>query len=122
MDKGNAMALILRWVARVSSVLYLVLFLFLLGASLMGESREVTMTLAEKISFGCVAAYFIGLILAWEKEMAGGVLALCSTAAFAAVLRDAPNALHLFMVSPALLFIVSHLLTCLKNKGKETSS
>jgi len=110
-DFYSSIGKILRWIARVSSVLYLVLFLFLLVSSLMGEVREYTMTLTEKPSYGCVFAYFAGLLLAWRNEVLGGLIAICSTVAFAAVLRDAPNPMHMAMLAPAVLFILAHLLS-----------
>ncbi len=68
---------IMRWVARVWSILAFVLGLILL-VSILVEQRVEPQTSIYWLLFGLWFASLLGLLAGWRWEMAGGIIALTS--------------------------------------------
>ena len=104
-----ATILAIRWTARIMGAGYLAFFLYFFIAHLISEPEPGTnpVNMREAIAFVFVFVYFAGLLLAWKWERPGALTALLAIVAFMVTLQDSPNTLHLFMVTPALLFAIA---------------
>ena len=97
---------ILRWIARIWGLLYLLFFLlFFIGESITSSQDTNPMTLRGGLGLAFVFVYFAGLILAWKWEGTGALIAITFTAAWAVVIQEY-SLLTLFMAAPGILFIV----------------
>ena len=108
--KAASVVLVVRWVARVWSILSILTVLtFGLGAGL--ASRGLAPTAQEWLALS-LFPIGVGLAIAWSHETLGGTLALASVAAF--YLWNFARAGHLprgpfffLMAAPGLLFLIA---------------
>ena len=110
---GNRSLLVLRWITRVASGLAaLVILLFFVGEGLAeGLGPLLGMSTREALMMVAFAAVWIGLILGWRWELAGGLLTLVGMTAFYlldyAFSGTWPRGPYfLLLASPGLLFVI----------------
>src|ERR1017187_7905581 len=79
-----------RWTARIVGTLMFLLFLaFFLGE---GPPHLSSLTSTERLQFLCIAALFLGLVIAWKWEGLGGLITVAAFSFLVAI-----NANHLRM-------------------------
>lgn len=73
---------VLRWITRVIGILIVLLFLvFFIGEA--DFSQPVSLTLPEMLSILCIPVLLIiGIVIAWKKEVLGGIIILASVLIF----------------------------------------
>ena len=105
-------ALGMRWTARVLSVISVAtLCMFLFGENGNGPTPKELLLLAF-----FPAGVMIGLVIAWWRELLGGIIALTSVGIFLVLLASLSDGglrgtgYFLLFASPALLFIASGLM------------
>ena len=72
---------VLRWTARISSILLISFFMFFFIADLfeaIGRTTSEPMKSKDIINLSLMGIMFIGLLLAWKKEFAGGLITVLS--------------------------------------------
>ena len=79
----NRYVTIIRWIARIWSILSLAFLLLFFGASIIGSIGTDTFVFKDVLQF----VFFpiglaIGLIIAWKWEGLGGIIAIASIIAF----------------------------------------
>ena len=100
---------VLKWSARILSILLVVLFLlFLIGEGVPGSTG---LTLIETAMFSALFVVFLGFVLAWIRELAGGILSLAGFIVFLILEGDLEVGVLLSaMALPSILFIISGML------------
>jgi hypothetical protein len=112
---------VIRWAARISSILFLGGFAFMFTRWTIDPSTLTTREWLSLLFFPIGAS--IGMILAWWKEGLGGALTLVSV--FVCVLihdASAGGAYTLTCASPGLLFVLSWLLSVMRPDPGEASA
>lgn len=106
----------LRWAARVVGTLTVALFLFIFSGEVIADGFEfsglVGLSLGEYLEFVAVFVMMVGAILAWWRELAGGVLCVAGGALFNIVESLQAGQVDLFwfplvFVGIGLIFILS---------------
>ncbi len=116
---GNRKAVqVVRWIARISAGLAAALILLIFVGEGLAEGFQSILHLTTRETAMMVAfiAVWLGLVLGWKWELAGGLLAICGTAAFYlldyAFSSTFPRGpFFLLFASPGLLFIYCGLKT-----------
>ena len=108
---------IIRWIARIWSILSLAFLLLFFGASIFSSSGTDTFTFKDVFQF----VFFpigltIGLIIAWKWEGLGGIIAIGSIIAFhlqMLITHGKPDFVLLIelLVAPGILFILYWILS-----------
>ena len=81
--KRNKVAITIKWIARIWSILSLAFLLLFFGASIIGSIGKETFVFKDVFQF----VFFpigltIGLIIAWKREGLGGIIAIGSIIGF----------------------------------------
>jgi hypothetical protein len=105
-DRGTLSIRVLRWTARAASLVSLA-FLAMFATSGGAAPSAMEWLLIAFFPIGVA----LGMIVAWHREILGGVIAASSLAAFHALLlldgsRPAPGWWFLVVASPALALLV----------------
>jgi len=112
------LAMVFRWTARVWSLLSLAFVLaFLIGDALSGSDQSVPLSWTDAVGVALFpTGVLAGMALGWWREVAGGILGLCSLAAFYLFLtivsgRVPGGPYFALFAAPAALFLIAGLLT-----------
>lgn len=114
-NKDQKTTEILRWIARVWSLVILFFFLLILIGEIISSHTEEAMTLSDVgMLFLFPFATCVGLVLAWRWELLGGVISLTSIILFTAIMSIAGRfntpsrflILLAFIAVPGVLFII----------------
>ena len=98
---------LLRWTARILSMLYLAFFLFMLIAHLVEDPGQfAALTFREGLGFLFVGVLFVGYLLGWKWEILGGALGVVATIAFSVAIGN-PGPLLLILPIPGFLYLSS---------------
>jgi hypothetical protein len=103
---------IIRWIARVLSILFIGFILLLLIDEIVFPHTEAVFQVRDIIAMIFFpTGVVVGLILAWKKEILGGMVAIGSLAAFYMTLflfdgRFPRGPFFLLLASPGFLFIL----------------
>jgi hypothetical protein len=80
---------VLKWTARISGLLVIALFVFMLSASLIGSIMEgdtfnpSDIQLADYLMMSSIPILFsVGVIIAWKRELIGGIIIIISVFLF----------------------------------------
>ena len=113
----NRFVTIIRWIARIWSILSLAFLLLFFGASIFSSIGTATFIFKDVLQF----VFFpiglaIGLILAWKWEGLGGIIAIASIIAFHLQMLVTHGKLDLglffeLLAAPGILFILYWLLS-----------
>ena len=113
----NRFVTIIRWIARIWSILSLAFLLLFFGASIFSSIGTATFVFKDVLQF----VFFpiglaIGLILAWKWEGLGGIIAIASIIAFhlqMLVVHGKPDFGLFFelLTAPGILFILYWILS-----------
>jgi hypothetical protein len=73
---------VIRWIARLISIVVILIWGFFLTADIIGGSQggAQLLTKDDYIQFFMMAIWFVGLIVAWRKEFIGGIIILIAFA------------------------------------------
>ena len=82
-EKRNKVAIIIKWIARIWSILSLAFLLLFFGAHIFSSGGTDTFAFKDLFQF----VFFpigltIGLIIAWKREGLGGIIAIASIIGF----------------------------------------
>jgi len=103
---------IIRWIARISGLVFAAFWLLMfIGEGLSSAHETNPIVLRNLIGLIAVFLYLLGLILAWKWEGFGGIAAIICIAIFAAAVPDAPIPMYAIMALPAILFIICWLMS-----------
>ena len=112
MNENNRLRII-RWSARSFAGLMaaFVLFIFVGNALTDGVGSLLRLTLRESVMMVAFVAVWVGLLLGWKWELAGGLLTVCGMVAFYlldyAFSGTFPGGLFFLIIAvPGVLFIV----------------
>ena len=100
-------ALMIRWIARISSiVLILFMLLFFTGYSVGGERMAFRDIIKNFIFFPI--GVFIGYLISWKCEITGAFVSMICLIIFQ-LTQQGPPLMLIFAVPPVLYFIYSYL-------------
>ena len=82
-EKRNKVAITIKWIARIWSILSLAFLLLFFGAHIFSSIGDATFAFKDVLQF----VFFpigltIGLIIAWEREGLGGIIAIAGIIGF----------------------------------------
>ena len=115
--KRNKVAITIKWIARIWSILSLAFLLLFFGASIFSSSGTDTFTFKDVFQFVFFPiGLMIGLIIAWKREGLGGIIAIASIIGFhlqMLVTHGKPDFVLLIelLAAPGILFILYWILS-----------
>jgi hypothetical protein len=99
----------LRWIARASAAVLVVIWLALLSTEARSANFDVHLTAIYQVA--ALAIIFAGYVIGWQHELAGGSIAVFGTIVFFAVNRltlgGFPPADAAWFAAPALLYLLA---------------
>jgi hypothetical protein len=101
----------MRWCARAGSIVAVVAWLILLAVEWFQHGSPDLRSLDQVYQAAALAVVFAGYALGWRYELAGGLVAVFGTIAFAAVwvwiFAVPPTATVAWFAAPGLLYILA---------------
>lgn len=101
---------VLRWAARLASVLIAGVYLLLAFGELSGSHSGPPTELIEWTGMALVSIACLAPLAAWRRELPGAVASLAALLVFAALLRFREYYIHAVIAIPGLLFLLDWLL------------
>ena len=96
----------LRWAPRVCSLLVLALFLFLVTGEFTNPHSGPPTLFREWAGIALLVASIVGMLVAWNWELAGALISLLALIAFSVMVRlSRPDAL-IALALPGVLYLV----------------
>ena len=116
-EKRNKVAITIKWIARIWSILSFAFLLLFFGAHIFSSSETDTFAFKDLLQF----VFFpigltIGLIIAWKMEGLGGIIAIASIIGFhlqMLITHGKPDFVLLIelLAAPGILFILYWILS-----------
>jgi hypothetical protein len=100
---------VIRLIARVISILIIAIWGFFIVAELIGNkpSDGMPLTKDDYIQFVMMAIWFVGLVVAWKKELVGGIMILVAFAIHTYINFNVLISIAFLVPLAGLLFLIS---------------